>query len=77
MKLENKYIQAKNERFGNQKLLFTVAIKLHLLLGLLCNEQEVKIVHYVETDLMECQKNLKRPENKENKIHLVLKSGHG
>jgi hypothetical protein len=72
-----RFIQVKNERFGNKKLLFTAARKLHQPLGLQCNEQEARIVHYVEIDLMGCQKNLKMQEYKEKLFLLVLNFCHG
>lgn len=72
-----RFIQLKNERFGNNKLLFMAAMKFHLPLGLLCNEHEVKIAHYVEIDSMGCQKNLRMQENKEKHFRLALNFYHG
>jgi len=53
------------------------AKKFHLPLGLLCNEHEVKIAHYVEIDSMGCQKNLRMQENKEKHFRLALNFYHG
>ena len=73
----NRFIQLKNERFGNNKLLSMDVRKFPLPPGLICNEHEVKIVHYVEIDLMGCQKNLRMLENKGKQILLALKYFHG